>query len=528
MKNALTIIIIVLMALCGSVTGQTTGSPDLTFNGTGKVVYDRDNMDIYQDVKVQTDGKIVAVGTSYTPSWSAVIEVTRYLTNGSFDPSFGTGGHFNYSTGVETGANKCIIKNDGKILICGYTTDYATYSLVILQLNENGTPDPAFGTNGVVVTQTNPGEKNAFAMTLQDDGKILLAGYAVNSDYRNAPVVLRFTTAGVLDISFGTNGIATIPVTETDYDFSAIAVQSDGKIVAAGHISNGLSWFSLLVARFDTNGILDPGYGTDGVINLNLGNVDDEFFDVQLTADDQAILTGFTVSQGDLLYHLLLMKFDNGGYPSISFGLDGYTIWGDVPYTFGDAMVLQPDGKILVAGCTGSLMPANNDWAFWRFNADGNLDQEFGTNGVVTTDFFGKADEALGIALHENKIILAGKTRNATDKLDFAVARYLNDVNVSVSVPESANLQKFAFSPNPVKRNGTVSLAYELTEPGNISIEMVNMTGSVVMNMPIGNQAAGNHASQFRLLANINSGVYFLRIRVTQTDYKTAKLVVID
>ena len=284
----------------------------------------------------------------------------------------------------------------------------------------------------------------------------------------------------------------------------------------------------MLVARFDTNGILDPGYGTDGVINLNLGNVDDEFFDVQLTADDQAILTGFTVSQGDLLYHLLLMKFDNGGYPSISFGLDGYTIWGDVPYTFGDAMVLQPDGKILVAGCTGSLMPANNDWAFWRFNADGNLDQEFGTNGVVTTDFFGKADEALGIALHENKIILAGKTRNATDKLDFAVARYLNDVNVSVSVPESANLQKFAFSPNPVKRNGTVSLAYELTEPGNISIEMVNMTGSVVMNMPIGNQAAGNHASQFRLLANINSGVYFLRIRVTQTDYKTAKLVVID
>jgi uncharacterized delta-60 repeat protein len=528
MKNTLTFIITVLMALCGSVTGQTTGALDLTFNSTGKVIYNRDNMDLYQDVKVQEDGKIVAVGTSYTPSWSAVIEVTRYLPSGAFDPSFGIGGHYNYSTGIETGANKCIIKDDGKILICGYTTDYATYSLLILQLNANGTPDPTFGANGVVKTQTNSGEKNAFAMAIQDDGKILLAGYAVNNDYRNAPIVLRFSAAGVLDASFGTNGVATVPVTESDNDFSAIAVQSDGKIVAAGHISNGLSWFSLLVARFNSNGNLDAGYGTGGVINLNLGNVDDEFYDVQLTANDEAILTGFTVSQSDLKYHLLLMKFDNGGYPSISFGLDGYTIWGDVPYTFGDAMVLQPDGKILVAGSTGDLAPNNNDWALWRFNADGNIDASFGTNGVVTTEFFGNADEALGIALHEDKIVVAGKTRNADNKLDFAVARYLNDVNVGVTVPESALLPNFTVAPNPVKRNGTISLAYELKDPGNITIELVNITGSPVMTMATGNKSAGKYSDQVNLPSNITSGVYFLKVIGTQVPFKTSKVVVID
>jgi uncharacterized delta-60 repeat protein len=191
-------------------------------------------------------------------------------------------------------------------------------------------------------------------------------------------------------------------------------------------------------------------------------------------------------------------------------------------------MVLQPDGKILVCGSTGALAPGNNDWAMWRFNADGNIDMTFGTNGVVTTDFFGNADEALGIALHEDKIIVAGKTRNASNKLDFAVARYLNDVNVSVSVPESANLLKFSVSPNPVKRSGTVSMAYEPKESGNISIEIVNMTGSVVMAIPIGSQAAGNHTSQFKLPANITNGIYFLRTKGLQIGYNIAKLVVID
>jgi uncharacterized delta-60 repeat protein len=526
MKSLFTIIISVFFALCGSINGQPAGTLDLTFNGTGKLVYDKDKTDLYQDVKVQPDGKIVAVGTSYTPTYSSVIEVTRYLTDGAFDPSFGTGGHFNYSMGIETGANKCIIKENGKILICGYTTDYTTYGMLILQLNEDGTPDPDFGINGVVVAENSPSEKNAFALALQEDKKILLAGYSVNNDYRNAPVVLRFSETGTLDTSFGTNGIVTIPVTESDNDFSAVSVQSDGKIVAAGHISNGLSWFSLLVARFDQNGQLDGGYGTGGIINLNLGNVDDEFYDMQLTADDEAILAGFTVSQSDYFYHLLLMKFDNSGSPAISFGTDGYTFYGDVPYTFGDAMVLQPDGKILVAGCTGDLQPANNDWAIWRFNPDGSLDPDFGTGGIVTTDFFGNSDEALGIALHADKIVVAGKTRNATNFLDFAVTRYINDVNVAVA--ETENPVDFSVSPNPVKKNGTFRLVCDVRQPDNISVELSDLNGSPVMIKPLGIQSAGINSFEFGLPSSVSPGVYFVRMKSTQILYKPTKLVVID
>ena len=519
-------IIAILIAVTGSVLGQPAGGLDVTFNGTGKVVYDKDNMDVYGDVKVQPDGRIVAVGTSYDIMYAGTIEVTRYMPDGTFDPSFGTGGHFTYNPNIETGAYKCLIRDDGKILVAGYTTDYANYWMVLIQLDANGNPDPTFGNNGIVQQDISAGEEILYALALQPDGKILAAGYAQNTDYRNVPVLLRFSDAGILDTSFGTNGVAEVAVTESDNDFSAVTVQSDGKIVAAGHISNGMSWFSLLIARFDTNGMADPSYGTAGVVNMNLNNVDDEFYDIQLTDTDEALLTGFTVTQGDLFYHMLLMKFDINGQPVADFGTGGVVTAGEVPYSFGDAMTLQTDGKILVAGSTGDLAPSNNDWALWRFNKDGSPDADFGTNGVVTTDFFGNPDEALGIALYEDKIIVAGKTRNADSKLDFAVARYLNDVGVSVT--ELENIKDLTVSPNPVKRSGTVNFSYELKQSENVSIELVSITGTTVLALPAGQQSAGVHSNQISLPSGITSGVWFVRVRGSHTLNQATRLIVID
>jgi uncharacterized delta-60 repeat protein len=526
MKNSFTIIIAVLITLFGRVYGQVAGDPDSTFNDTGKVIYDYDMFDLYKDVKVQPDGKIIAVGSSMASTYmTSVIVVSRLLDNGAFDPSFGTNGHFVYSQDMFADATKCIIKDDGKILICGFSTDYTTYNMLIIQLDEYGNPDPEFGTNGVAKVNTSSGELNVSAMTLQE-GKILLAGYSLDSEYRNAPVLLRLTETGVLDTSFGVNGIATIPITETDNEFSALALQSDGKILAAGHISNGLSWFSLLIARFDQNGNIDSTYATDGVVNLNLNNVDDEFYDMQLQDNDEVILTGFTVDQTNYNYHLLLMKFDANGMPVTSFGNNGNVTWGDVPYTFGDAIVIQPGGKILIAGCTGGLMPDNNDWALWRFNPDGNLDNTFGTNGLTTTEFFGNADEALGIALSADKIILAGKTRNAENTLDFAIAEYWNDIHVAVT--EVAVSQIFSVSPNPVKQNSIVNLVYELKQPEAISVELISFTGSSIMVWTLGQQEAGNHSCQFILPSTLSGGIYYLRIKGPQYASMNYKVVVID
>ena len=430
MKHNFTLIIVILFALISRVNGQTAGTLDLSFGSGGKVVYDRDQTDLYQDVKVQPDGKIVAVGNSLTATYTSVIEVTRYLDNGAFDPSFGTNGHFNYTYNgnPETMAYRCLIKTNGKILVAGHTTDYTNYGIILIQLNSDGTPDAAFGTNGVVYQNFTTGENLAYGLTLQSDNKILVSGIKNDGNGGNIPIVARFTSTGVLDNSFGNNGVAEVPIITGDNDFATVCVQPDGKILAAGHYQSGLSWFTLLLVRFDQNGILDPSYGNAGIVNMNLGNVDDEFFDMAMTGND-LVLTGFTVEQASMTYKLLLMKFDINGQLVPSFGNGGKVIWGNVDYTFGDALEIQADGKIIIAGCTGGMQPADNDWALWRFNADGSIDNTFGTNGLTTTEFFNSTEEALGLALYENKIIVAGKTRNATNWLDFGVAKYWNGIN---------------------------------------------------------------------------------------------------
>jgi len=531
MKNNLTIIIAILLVFCGRINGQPAGALDTTFNHTGKVVYDNALQDLYNDVKVQTDGKIVATGASMSSSYAPWVEVSRLLPDGSFDPSFGTNGFFTLSYKAECGAYKFIIKDNGKILVCGYATDYTEYGVLLFQLNEDGTLDPAFGDSGIVYQPTGLTggfPSNFYAMALQTDQKIIVAGYLTDNTYNQIPVVLRFTETGLLDVTFGTNGIAGIPVTQTDNTFSAIALQSDGKILAAGHISNGLSWFSLLIARFDPNGNLDTGYGSGGIVNLNLNNVDDKFFDLRVLSGNETVLTGVTVSQADLYYHMLLMRFDNTGVPDATFGTNGSVIFGDVPYTVGYAMITQPDGKILVSGVTGDLQPASNEWALWRFNMDGSPDLSFGNSGLVTTDFFGHSQEALGIALYEDKIILAGKTRNTTDYLDFAVARYVNDLNVTASVKEITSTLTFTVSPNPVKRNGLVRLEYELKKEGGISIELLSSAGIPVKELLLGKQPAGKHSYPFLLPSNVSAGVFFLRISGSGFTNRTVKLVVID
>jgi uncharacterized delta-60 repeat protein len=518
-----------LIVALGSTTSaqDPAGILDLNFNGTGKVIYDKDQFDVYQDVQIQPDGKIVAVGTSMSQTYQPYIEVTRFLENGAFDTSFGTDGHFNYSGNLETGAYKVIIKDDGKILVGGYSTNYAEWGMLLLQLNENGTLDQSFGNFGVDYLDLGPGEDVISAMVLQDNGKILIAGYSQDSEYRNAPVIARLSETGILDSSFGSDGIATIPVIETDNEFSAICIQSDGKILAAGHISNGSSWFSLLISRFDPDGVLDTVYGADGIVNMNLNSVDDEFFDMKLTEKDEAILSGFTVTQSDFYYHLLVMKFDTSGAVDLSFGNLGKVILGEVPYTFGDAMMLQTDGKILVAGCTGQLQPDNNDWALWRLNTDGSLDNSFGNNGLTTTEFFGNADEALGLALYENKIIVAGKIRNATNYLDFAVARYTNDTEYNVSLPEVKENLAFGVTPNPVRCSGILSLNYNLNQPEEMTLELISTAGTPVMISKLGKQAAGNHSFQLKL-PPIPAAEYFLILKGSIFTSKTLKLIVAE
>lgn len=528
MKKNLTFLIILLVAFFGSAKAQDPGTLDNTFNGTGTLVIDNGNMDLFTDVEVQPDGKIVAVGMSYDASWNAVAVVYRFNPDGWPDISFALSGSYMFSLDNEANIYACYIKDDGSILLIGSTTNYSNYRILMIQLNSMGFPDENFGEAGIVVQQIGPVmnafEDHGLGITLQDDGKILVSGKSYNTDYRFVPVVVRFNANGSIDTSFGVNGVAGIPVTEVDNEFTTVRVQSDGKIVASGHISNGLSWFSLLIARFDENGALDPSFGTNGVVNLNLNNVDDEFFGMELTPDDEIVLCGFTTLQSDYSYHTLVMKFDATGQVVTGFGENGAVVLGTEPMNVGDAITLQYDNKILVTGTSGEMTPMNNDWALWRLNPDGSPDNSFGTDGKVTTEFFGNADEALGIALFENKIVVAGKARNTSNNHDLAIARYNNDTYVSVK--ENLSFSDFTVTPNPVNTEGTLLITYNLEQSGNMMIELVDVTGKTVGVLSSDFASAVHNTSQCNMPSDISSGVYFVRISSAQASFKTQKVLV--
>ncbi|MBK7028325.1 MAG: hypothetical protein IPH45_03550 [Bacteroidales bacterium] len=419
---------------------------------------------------------------------------------------------------------KCLLKPDGKILIGGHTTDYTNWQMLVIQLTADGMPDPDFGATGVSFLDLGAGEEILSDLELQPDGKILISGYMQNAQFQNAPIVVRLLENGSLDPNFGNSGIATIPITETDNEFTAVSVQSDGKIIAAGHISNGLSWFSLLIARFDENGILDTGYGTEGVVNLNLNNVDDEFFDMEVTAGNETILCGFTVFQADYTYHLLVMKFDENGQAVSDFGNSGIVIIGDTPYSFGDDLAIQPDGKIIIAGCTGDLLPADNDWALWRLESNGSADLTFGTNGLTTTDFFGNPDEALGLALYNDKIMVAGKVRNASNLLDFALARYDNDNYFNVGIIEPV-FSGFRAYPTILGNQDQLNLEFSLLQNTNLTLNLVNTSGIAVSTFTTGHLEAGNQSLNIQVPAALAKGLYLLQVQSEGLLLYSTKLI---
>ncbi|HEY9116152.1 MAG TPA: T9SS type A sorting domain-containing protein [Bacteroidales bacterium] len=463
-KSFLKSIIAALLIFPAAIFAQDPGSLDLTFATNGKYTYDNGFNDLFTCTAIQDDQKIIAAGISYDAVYNASTNVFRFMPDGSIDTDFATNGIFNFSLNNEANIFSCAIRPNGKIVLVGSTTDYVDYRILIIQLNSDGTLDNSFGDNGVVVQKISilEGyfEDHGLAMTLQNDGKILVAGRSLNSDYFFSPVVVRFTVNGTLDTSFGTNGVASITVDGSDNDFDCITLQDDGKIVVAGHYELGLQYFGMLVARFNSNGTLDPTFANSGVFIESFGNVDDEGFGVAINSEGKIIVTGFSAT-ASFTYSMLLMQLTSSGVLDVSFG-NGGTVYSNLAdYNVGAAITIQEDDKIIIAGGTGALPPGgDSEMAVWRYNPDGTLDDTFGDEGISFIQFDASYDEALAMALQiDGYIVIVGKARDVQNQnLDFAMARLVNDY-----APFHAG---FDASPNPVCVGEVVN--FEDLSTGNV------------------------------------------------------------
>lgn len=233
---------------------------------------------------------------------------------------------------------------------------------------QSGILDNTFGTGGIVYT-TLGSLSSANDIAVQPDGKPVVAGLYVNAATGFDFMLTRYNYDGTLDNSFGIGGVTTTAIGNSFGGLNSIALQPDGKIIVSGYVDGGTN-DDIAVARYNSNGTLDNSFGTNGIVITAIDDLDDNSWD----------------------------------------------------------MLLQPDGKIVVTGsCNGLSTGYNSVIAVVRYNANGTLDNSFGTGGKVTTRVGPGHSRSLTVALQaDGKLVVGGKTDidNSTFYEDFIIVRY--------------------------------------------------------------------------------------------------------
>ena len=391
-------------------------------------------------VALQEDGKIVTVGTTANPT-----AVSRFKQDGSPDSTFDRDGKaFCYAIV----ARSIAIQKDGKILIRRFKKlgDHNT-EFALVRYNSNGSLDASFGSNGRQTTNINSYQDDIVSLAIQRDGKIIAAGYTVIGSYIGFSMA-RYNTNGTIDSSFGSGGIVVTKIGSYFNVITSVAIQNDGKIVAAGYCNDG-SKNEFALARYDSRGSLDSSFNGDGKLAFSIRSHDDRLNSMVIQADGKILVAG--QSSNAYFFDFAMARYTADGYPDNSFSGDGklITSLGHSESVI-NSIAIHPDGKIVAAGSVRNSI--NPDFALARYKIDGSLDNSFDGDGTVTTAIGAHDDVATAMVIQpDGKMILAGSsTRVPTVCEDFSLVRYNTDGSTDNGFDNDGKLIIFLQSANDV------------------------------------------------------------------------------
>lgn len=340
---------------------------------------------VLPDVLIQPNGSIVSF--SQTPNVSNSWTLVRRTAEGAVDTGFGTNGTVTTTlTGSNLAPNSLTLQSDGKIIAVGHISGGVNVwdDLVVARYNTNGQLDTTFGSSGVVRIERST-HVNIKNVVINSDGSLLIVGGEANSNF-----IAKLNSNGTIHTSFGTNGYAVNFVNGFTYStLRNLFVQSDGKLLALGTGAiNGTGEASVYSVRYLANGAIDTTYGTNGVriYDLNPAAVSASILqNAALQSDGKLVLAGYdrNISTGN--YDWVVARLNSDGTLDNTFSADGTTL---IEFTngltdYGNDVVIQPDGRILVMG-SGAIPPNGYDLAFARLNTDGTLDATFDGDGKLT------------------------------------------------------------------------------------------------------------------------------------------------
>lgn len=405
------------------------GDLDLTFDGDGKVTTDfNGTANQAMGVAIQADGKIIAVGFTHGDlARQADFALARYNSDGSLDSTFEGDGKVTTDFGGSTeGASAVAIQSDGKIIAIGTTLSSSGSDFALARYHLDGSLDATFDGDGRVTTDFASDGEDALAVATQPDGKILVAGTAALSHVEDFALV-RYNPDGSLDTTFHGDGMVTTDFVGTD-QAHALAVQGDGKILAAGcAFCSPARTSDFALARYNVDGSLDTTFGSDGKETTDFTSGYDLIYGMILQPNGKIVTAGVASLSGSnsLRPDFALARYMGDGSLDASFDADGKvtTPFGDSAYA--RSVSIQGDGTIIAGGLAtfGNI----REFALARYKSDGSLDGVFGAgDGKVTTDFGDSWDEAHAVAIDVNGRIVATGCANCFSDFydDFALARY--------------------------------------------------------------------------------------------------------
>jgi uncharacterized delta-60 repeat protein len=403
-------------AIAHCVAIAAPGDLDTTFSSDGKVNLSvTSGSDQAYAMALQPDGKILLAGTCDGDSIVRFCLV-RFDSDGSLDLGFGLfGGTSGRITNGEDTARAVAITPDGKIVVAGYCFSNSKYDFCLARFLPSGGLDTTFNGDGKVVTSITSQDNRAYAIAIQTDGKIVVVGSCGDGSSRDF-CVARYRVDGSLDPTFDGNGkLATdIGIVDTA---QAVAIQYDGKIVVAGSCSAGsvIPKPAMCVVRYTSGGNVDPGFPQRFANNsIDFSGASG----VVIQPDGKILLAGSCLedfqSESKACFYLL----SSNGAENPSFIYDTY---GEA--CAARAVALQPDGKIAVAGGGAGL--TGGPFCLALFNSDGTLDRKFGNNGRTTTSILAGDNDANALAIQpDGRIIVAGTCKGTSAFDEFCVARY--------------------------------------------------------------------------------------------------------
>ncbi len=483
---------------------------------------------------------------SFAFSGSNIFAVT---TNGVFKCTLSSG--FILAGGDDWAAASALIQTDGKIVVAGsadlspnLNASINQYEFGLYRFNSNGTIDSSFGQYGKAQTSIFGGDSttdHVYAAALQGDGKIIVAGASADSS-KTAFALARFNSDGTIDKSFGINGTVRNYIASADsFDDEAhsVAIQSDGKIVAAGWSVDPYAATpqAFALARYNTNGTLDSTFGSGGTVRVavplpGIPNEDGLAYSVAALPDGKILAGGYSDDSG-----FTVIRFNSNGTIDNTFGVMGAAtthILGSNTEDHAHSMAVGSDGKIVLAG--HSLVSGNGGYAFSVacFDSDGSLDKTFGTNGSMLVNISGgdgNDDEANAVAIQsDGKIVVAGYSEGTPPYLGsigwaFALARFLPGIPTAVAAGQTIPNKYALYQNYPNPFNPSTVISYQLSESSNVTLKVFDILGREIKTLVNQRQNAGTYHVSFDA-TGLSSGVYFYRI-VAGNFSETKKLLLL-